>query len=125
MIGGFSAGAVTSWNVAHGMGVPVAGVFLLSGSDAGFSLEKTVTASSNRPPILLFMGQYDLPGALDTVPELLAHYEKTGVDHAFAWVPGHGHFYPAGAASLSGDAKRLSVEERIAEFLKRVIGEGG
>ena len=71
------------------------------------------------------MGQYDLQGALDTVPALLTHYGNTGVEYEFAWVPGHGHFYPAGAASLSGDAKRLSVEERIVEFLKRVIGEGG
>ncbi|WP_406645007.1 hypothetical protein QEZ52_13995 [Aliisedimentitalea scapharcae] len=28
VLGGFSAGAVTSWNVAHGMGVPVSGVFI-------------------------------------------------------------------------------------------------
>ena len=124
-IGGFSAGAVTSWNVAHGMGVPVAGVFLLSGSDAGLNVNKAATALSSRPPILLFLGQYDLPGALDSVPKLLAHYQTTGVEYEFAWVPGHGHFYPAGAASLSGDGKRFSVEERIVEFLKRTIGEGG
>ena len=124
VIGGFSAGAVTSWNVAHGMGVPVAGLFLLSGSDAGFNSKKTVTAASNRPPILLFMGQYDLPGALDTVPALLEHYRNTGVNYEFAWVPGHGHFYPAGAASLGADGKRFSVEERIVEFVKRVVGKG-
>lgn len=123
-LGGFSAGAVTSWNVAHGMGVPVSGVFLLSGTDAGFDVDKAVTASSDRPPILLFMGQYDLAGALSSVPLLIAHYEKMGVDHEFAWVPGFGHFYPAGAASLGSDAVSMSVESRIAEFLERVIGKG-
>ena len=106
------------------MGVPVAGVFLLSGSNAGFDVRKTVTAATDKPPILLFMGQYDLPGALDTVPALLAHYRGANVEYEFAWVPGHGHFYPAGAASLGGDAKRLSVEERIVGFLDRVIGRG-
>ncbi|MDA7949123.1 MAG: hypothetical protein MPJ78_16800 [Hyphomicrobiaceae bacterium] len=123
VLGGFSAGAVTSWNVGHGIGIPVAGVFLLSGSDAGFDVEKTVTASSKRPPILLFLGQYDLPGALTSVPALLNHYRKVGVPHEFAWVPGFGHFYPAGAASLGSDAVSMSVEERIAGFLKRVIGK--
>ncbi len=123
VLGGFSAGAVTSWNVAHGMGVPVSGVFLLSGTDAGFDVNKAVTASSNRPPILMFMGQYDLPGALSSVPLLVAHYEKVGVEHEFAWVPGFGHFYPAGAASLGGDAVSMSVEGRIAKFLERVIGK--
>lgn len=123
VLGGFSAGAVTSWNVAHGIGVPVAGVFLLSGSDAGFDVNKTVTASSKRPPILMFLGQYDLPGALTSVPVLLDHYKKTGVQHEFAWVPGFGHFYPAGAASLGGDAVSMSVEERIVMFLERVIGD--
>lgn len=124
VIGGFSAGAVTSWNVAHGMGVPVSGVFLLSGSDAGFSVKKTVTTSSGRPPILMFMGQYDLPGALTSVPALLAHYKTVGVAHEFAWVPGFGHFYPAGAASLGADAVSMSVEERIAMFIEYVIGRG-
>lgn len=123
-LGGFSAGAVTSWNVAHGMGVPVSGVFLLSGTDAGFDVNKAVTSSSDRAPILMFMGQYDLAGALSSVPLLIAHYEKVGVDHEFAWVPGFGHFYPAGAASLGGDAVSMSVEGRIAEFLERVIGKG-
>ncbi|WP_217350353.1 alpha/beta hydrolase [Ruegeria sp. HKCCD7255] len=123
-LGGFSAGAVTSWNVAHGMGVPVSGVFLLSGTDAGFDVSKAVTASSNRPPILVFMGQYDLAGALSSVPQLIAHYQKVDVDYEFAWVPGFGHFYPAGAASLGSNAVSMSVEGRIAEFLERVIGKG-
>lgn len=122
-LGGFSAGAVTSWNVAHGMGVPVSGVFLLSGTDAGFDVKKAVTESSKRPPILMFMGQYDLAGALSSIPPLLAHYEKVGVDHEFAWVPGFGHFYPAGAASLGGDAVSMSVEGRIVKFLENVIGK--
>ena len=121
VLGGFSAGAVTSWNVAHGIGVPVSGVFLLSGSDAGFDVNKTVTASSGRPPVLMFMAQYDLPGALTSVPALIAHYRKTGVPYEFAWVPGFGHFYPAGAASLGADAVSMSVEERIAGFLERVV----
>ncbi|NOC46455.1 alpha/beta hydrolase [Ruegeria sp. HKCCD7559] len=123
VLGGFSAGAVTSWNVAYGMGVPVAGVFLLSGTDAGFDVKKTVTSTSVTPPTLMFMGQYDLPGALSSVPELIQHYEKVGVDYEFAWVPGFGHFYPAGAASLGGDAVSVSIEGRIAAFLDRSFAD--
>ena len=72
----------------------------------------------------MFMGQYDLAGALSSVPQLIAHYKKVGVDYEFAWVPGFGHFYPAGAASLGSDAVSMSVEGRIAKFLEHVIGKG-
>ena len=36
IIGGFSAGGITSLNVAQGMHEPVAGAFLLSGANVGF-----------------------------------------------------------------------------------------
>ncbi len=122
VLGGFSAGAVTSWNVAHGMGAPVAGVFLLSGADSGFDIKKTVTPTSGRPPILMIMGQNDLADGLANLPSLLAHYEENGVEHSFAWVPAFGHFYPAGSTSLGADGSKMPVQARITEFLSGTIG---
>lgn len=122
VLGGFSAGAVTSWNVAHGMGVPVAGVFLLSGADAGFDIKKTVTPSSERPPILMIIGQNDLADGLANLPSMLAHYEANNVEHSFAWVPAFGHFYPAGATSLGADGSKMPVQVRVLEFVADTIG---
>ena len=123
VLGGFSAGAITSLNVAHGMHTPVAGAFLLSGASVGFDILKTVTPSSSNPPLLLFQGQNDLEAAFVLIPMLIQHYEKVGVPYEFAWVPAYGHFYPSGAASLAGDGSRLSIEQRIVQFIEEIVGE--
>ncbi len=118
VLGGFSAGAVTSLNVAHGMNAPVAGVFMLSTAPIGIDIFKTVKGDS--APALFFMGQHDLSGALIANPRLIEHYKKIGLDHTFAWVPAFGHFYPSGAVTLGTDATLRSVVERILEFVGRV-----
>ena len=71
VLGGFSAGAVTSLNVAHGIQAPVAGMFMLSGGPVGFDLSKTMTAETNNAPTLMFVGQYDLSGAIVSAPSLI------------------------------------------------------
>jgi len=121
VLGGFSAGAVTSWNVGHGMHAPVAGVFTLSGGNIGFDITKNLTAKN--PPSLMFLGQHDLEQAHEAMALMLRRYEETGAEYTFAWVPGFGHFYPAGATSLSGDGSKMSVEARILEFLEKATGE--
>lgn len=121
VLGGFSAGAVTSLNVAHGMHEPVVGAFLLSGANVGFDIFKTVT-SPDSPPILMFQGQNDLEANFALTPILMEHYDKVGVPYEFAWVPSFGHFYTSGATSLSGDGSRMSVEERIVQFLEVTLG---
>ncbi|NLR92942.1 alpha/beta hydrolase [Flammeovirga agarivorans] len=120
IIGGFSAGAVTSWNVAYGLKEPVTAVFLLSGAPIVFELDN-IKAGENHPPILQFLAQTDLTGARIANPLMIEHYQKTGVEYEFAWVPGFGHFYPAGATSMSGDARRIPVETRLLNFIKRVV----
>jgi len=121
VLGGFSAGAITSWNVAQGMDAPVAGVFTLSGASVGFDITKVLTADS--PPSLLFLGEYDLAQAQEALGQLLQEYKKANAPYTFAWVPGFGHFYPAGAPSLSGNATKMSVERRIVEFLEQTVGK--
>ncbi|ARN75724.1 alpha/beta hydrolase [Oceanicoccus sagamiensis] len=120
VLGGFSAGAVTSLNVAHGLNAPVAGVFMLSAAPIGFDIFKTVSTTSNSSPALLFTGQYDLAGAITSFEGLITHYSNAGLDFSYAWVPAFGHFYPSGAVSLGGDGTRLSVRERVTQFVARV-----
>lgn len=115
VLGGFSAGAVTSLNVAYGMKTPVSGIFMLSGLDVGFDIPKLMT--SDAPPILMFLGQYDLTGAIEKTPGFIEQLESKKIDYSFAWVPGFGHFYSEGVVSLSGDGRRMSVGDRIIEFL--------
>lgn len=118
VLGGFSAGAVTTLNVAYGMKIPVSGIFLLSGLDIGFDIPKLINA--NDPPILMFLGQYDLAGAISEAPKFLEDLQSNNIDYSFAWVAGFGHFYSQGAVSLSGDGKRMSVGDRIIEFLQKL-----
>lgn len=89
-----------------------------------FDWHKAVTASFKRPPILMFMGQYDPAGSLSSISPFLAHNEKVGVVYKFAWAPGFDHFYPAGAVSLGEKAESNFVEGSIVDLLERVIGRG-
>ncbi|WP_298813458.1 alpha/beta hydrolase fold domain-containing protein [uncultured Roseibium sp.] len=122
VLGGFSAGAVTSLNVAHGTDAGVVGAFMLSTAPIGLNIFETVREGSSAPPALIFTGQYDLSGALASIKGLLQHYHDVGLDYEFAWVPGFGHFYPSGAPSLGADGSIQSVEDRIVAFVDRATG---
>ncbi|MGI9433663.1 MAG: alpha/beta hydrolase, partial [Geminicoccaceae bacterium] len=118
---GFSAGAVTSVHVAYALNAPVAAVIANSGGPVGFDITKTVSADS--PPLLLFVGQHDLEGAIELAPVVRDIFAKADATFEFAWVPGAGHFYSASATSLGTDVLRLSIEDRIARFLAKTLGE--
>ncbi|NEN88292.1 MAG: alpha/beta hydrolase fold domain-containing protein [Okeania sp. SIO3H1] len=123
VLGGFSAGAITSLNVAHGMHEPVAGLFMLSGSILGLDILKMVSPASASPPILMLQSQMDLEPSIISTPMLMERYQEVGVPYAFAWVPASGHYYTSGASSLAGDGSRLSIEQRIVQFIEEVVGE--
>ncbi|MEZ5998367.1 MAG: alpha/beta hydrolase fold domain-containing protein [Hyphomonas sp.] len=116
-IGGFSAGAITAINLAYGTGADVSAVVSLSGTIWGYDV--TQTAQAGEPPLLLFAGQQDLPGIRWGSGEISRQFSGRGIDVETAWVPGFGHFYPMGAPSLGAGFSRLSVEERILDFLHR------
>ena len=118
---GFSAGGVTSVHVAYALNAPVAGVIATSGGAVGFDITQTVTSDS--PPMLLFVGQHDLEGAIELAPVMRDIMANAGVPFEFAWVPGAGHFYPQSATSLGADVSRRSIESRIANFLDRTFAE--
>ncbi|UAB73493.1 alpha/beta hydrolase fold domain-containing protein [Vibrio sp. SCSIO 43132] len=120
VLGGFSAGAITSLNVGHGMQEPVAGVMMLGTAEIGFDIKKTVKDGEEVSPILMFQGQYDLPATFIGTPDLLEHYNNVGVDYSYSWIPGASHFYPAGSVALSGDGLRKPIEQRMVEFIERV-----
>lgn len=117
---GFSAGAVTSVHVAYALNAPVAAVVANSGGPVGFDITATVTADS--PPLLLFVGQHDLEGAIELAPAVREIFKAAGAPFEFAWVPGAGHFYSAASTSLGSDALRLSIDERVSKFLSKTLG---
>lgn len=116
---GFSAGAVTSVHVAYALNAPVAAIVANSGGPVGFDITGTVSADS--PPLLLFVGQHDLEGAIELAPAVRSIMTEVGVPFEFAWVPGAGHFYAQSATSPGADVSRLSIENRIARFLEKTI----
>ena len=118
-IGGFSAGAVNSINVAYGMKEEVAAVFANSGFPVVFKMGKLMTQSSNNPPILIFMAENDLPTVSSLLPPFVQFLDTLNVDYTFNWIPGYGHFYPSGATSLSDKGDKMSIEQRTIKFLKK------
>lgn len=116
--GGFSAGAITALNLAYGARADVSAVISLSGGIWGYDLTQDIDPAG--PPVLLFVGQTDLPGMRWGSAEIAKRWKASGLKAATAWVPGFGHFYPMGATSLGEDFSKLSVQERMIAFLEEV-----
>jgi dienelactone hydrolase len=116
-VGGHSAGAATTINAAHGLNAPVAAIFPMSPPVSAIDVSKTVTSDSVTPT-MIFVSQNDEPAVLEKVPVITEAMRKAGADFELVWVPGFPHFYPTGAVSLGDDGIRLSVGERVVDFLK-------
>ena len=114
-IGGFSAGAMTAINLAYGAQADVQAVVALSGTNWGHALDKTVRETA--PPLLLFAGQWDLPGIRRGSAYIVNLLQSRGVAVSQAWVPGFGHFYPMQAPSLSAQFEKVSIIDRLTHFL--------
>lgn len=122
-LGGFSAGAVTALNVAYGTDADISAVLSLSGGIWGHDITQTV--SPEGPPLLMFLGQTDLPGMRWGSGVIASQFSKMGLRVETAWVPGFGHFYPMGATTLGPDFTKQTVEERSLTFLGSAFGETG
>lgn len=114
-LGGFSAGAMTSFNVAYGMNAPVKAVMGNSGMVHGFEINSQ--GNNSLPPAIINMGQYDLDPLMEALQGSLPKYTEAGINIDTAWVPGFGHFYPSGAITLSDEVKREPLIERMINFL--------
>ena len=117
-VGGHSAGGGNAMNVAIGLNVPVAAAFPLSPPASMFDLAE-VMKHHEPPPILMAISQNDVALTLETAPETIATMRAAGADAEFIWVPGFAHFYPTGAITLGDDGRRMSLGERVIEFLDK------
>ena len=115
-LGGHSAGGGNVLNAAFGLKAPVAAVFPLSPPASIFDTTK-VMVSDDLPPTLLVISQYDLEAILESAPKTIAQLRAGGSDAQLVWVPGFPHFYPTGAVTLGDDGTRMSVGERVIQFL--------
>lgn len=118
-LGGFSAGAMTAINLAYGKQADVRAVVALSGTSWGYDL--TATLSEQAPPLLLFAGQWDLPGIRQGSAGIAQLFSARGTRVQQAWVPGFGHFYPMEAPSLATEFDQRSIIERVTHFLSKEL----
>ncbi|ASI93449.1 alpha/beta hydrolase [Vibrio rotiferianus] len=116
-LGGFSAGAITSFNVAYGMNAPVKAVMGNSGFVLGFDINSK--NKTDLPPAIINIGQYDIDALIDATQHSLPKYAQAGMNVDTAWVPGFGHFYPAGAITLGDNVTRAPLIERMINFLDK------
>ncbi|GAB5402635.1 MAG: hypothetical protein Aurels2KO_08660 [Aureliella sp.] len=115
-LGGHSAGAATVINTTFGLDTPVAAVFPLSPPVSAIDVDKAIGISDSTPTLLV-VSQNDEPAVMEKVPVITRKMRELGANYELVWVPGFPHFYPTGAVSLSDDATRMSVGERVTKFL--------
>jgi predicted esterase len=116
-LGGFSAGAMTSFNVAYGMNAPVKAVMGNSGFVLGFDINPK--NKTDLPPAIINIGQYDIDALIDATQHSLPKYAQAGMNVDTAWVPDFGHFYPAGAITLGDNVTRAPLIKRMINFLDK------
>ncbi len=116
-LGGHSAGAGITTNVAYGFKAPVAAIFPMSGPAMAFDMAKVL--SPKNPPGLIIYSQYDDGPILDAAPGIIKALDAAGSDYEMAWVPGFPHFYPSGAPTLGSDGTREALINRIIRFLDK------
>jgi predicted esterase/ketosteroid isomerase-like protein len=116
-IGGFSAGAIMAINAALAERVPAAAVLALSGRMSMAAAETYVTGAE--PPLLMIVGENDLPGIRDNIDGPVRHMTSMGATCQLITVPGATHFYPRTASVVTPDGARSDVESVAADFLHR------
>lgn len=118
-LGGHSAGAGITTNVAYGFKAPVAAIFPMSGPDIAF--DKAKVLGPKNPPALIVYSQYDDETMLDAAPRMIKGLANAGAKYEVVWVPGFPHSYPSGAPTLSSDGTRKALLDRITDFLDKHV----
>jgi acetyl esterase/lipase len=116
-IGGFSAGATVALNATFAERLPVAAVVSLSGRIADPVARRCISGAAHEPPILLLVGENDLPAQLESIKVAAKHLKEVGARHEILIVPGANHFYPRTSRIDKAGVLELDVESAIAEFL--------
>lgn len=109
-VGGFSAGAMIALNAALLERAPVGAVVSISGRVSPGALEM---ALGGAPPILMLIGERDLPAILDGSERTQAALSRADPRHRVLRLPGATHFYPKTTRTAEGG----DVERAIATFL--------
>ena len=113
---GFSAGAVTTVNVAYGMKEDVAAIVVNSGYPSVFDMDRLLTDKTEVPPALFHLAQFDYEVVEMELVPLFGKLDEIGAQYILSWVPSHGHFYPSGASTLTSKGERLSVFQGALSF---------
>ena len=125
--GGFSAGGFAAAYAAFALGVPAAAIVCLSaGMDVG-DAPHYVRAGRERPPVLLFTGEHDLPSIPERTAALASAVARAGLGLRLYEVPGKPHFYDRQSAivlkqaTLPGGEACATVEAAIEQFLAEAL----
>ena len=121
-VGGFSAGARTALNTAYGERLPAAAVVSLSGYMAAEDLARHVNGAAGQPPAFLVTGENDLEHLARHAEPMRRHFAAAGVACEAWQVPGGTHFYPSGSAVVGEGGRRTTLEEAMAQFVSRTLG---
>lgn len=126
-IGGFSAGAFASVYASFALGVPAAAVICLSGGMEAEDAEWYVHGTRGQPPLLMFVGEHDLPGIPERTRSLVDRALTRGLGVRRYAVPGKGHFYEGDSpvvlerSSLPGGERAATVETAMTDFLETTL----
>ena len=121
-MGGHSAGAGISSSVGLGLETPLKAIFPMSSPPIMFE-EDYVASRSDLPAVLLHFSQFDDVPLLISAPDMVGMLRRSGTDFTLAWMPGYPHFYPHNAVSLGDDGTRMSLGDRVLQFLKEHLDD--
>ncbi|CAN7773560.1 alpha/beta hydrolase [Variovorax sp. LjRoot175] len=116
-LAGFSAGATAAMNAAYAQGAGVAAVVALSGRIMLSMAESCILGAPGEPPLLLFVGENDLPSQLQSMVAPVEHIQRVGLVHQLVRIPGANHFYPRTVDVHAESDERTTLESLMALFL--------
>jgi predicted esterase len=120
-LAGFSAGATAALNAVYAQRVPVAAAVSLSGRIQLDMAKRHITGSSEEPPLLMFVGEKDLPSQLESLIAPVEHIKSVGLAHQIVHIPGATHFYPRTVEVPTQKGDSTALECFMAEFLHRSL----
>jgi dienelactone hydrolase len=126
-IGGFSAGGFASAYAAYAMGQEAAAVICLSAAMDAADAAYYLHGARGLPPVLLFVGEHDLPSIPPRVQALASAAAQAGLGMRQYGVLGKPHFYDREStvvlqqATLPGGEDCTTVEAAMERFLADVL----
>lgn len=126
-IGGFSAGAFASFYTVYALGHRAAAIIGLSGGMDVPDAKHYLKGSRGKTPVLLFVGEHDLPSIPDRVAAVANNAADAGARIRRYVVPAKPHFYDRESpvvllqSTFPGGENCKTVEEAITQFLNDTL----